>query len=863
MRRFMLERCLTALLIALSACDADVTPPPDYDGPLRYDGPVWPEAPTAPLSIPLEDGWRTEHTACRHAADALTIPATARDDMPRTAFSGNLTGYTHVELTLQADTRGELNVHWAGDAAPNLLETSGAPVKFAGGGGFQTVRAPLHDATRGPAYGAIQWVGLHCAEGPATVQVRELKFIRLPDVPPPALAIDAVTREVVARRTFSWTVRPPENAALVVPTGTIGVEGSHRMPGRAGFKVSATNASGEPITLAADAVDDGEAAGWRTRHFDLAEHAGRELTLSFNHEDDASGDGWAYWGRPFIRQRETKSQRPNVILISCDTWRARNLPMFGYARDTAPFLREFVNDATLFTQAYTPEPWTLTAHMTMFTGRYPWNHGVDANINLAPGIATLPEWLRDAGYLSAGFTGHRWWLMASRGFGRGLETYDTGSMFRDVFVTWPRATAWLDHYPDHPFFLFLHNYDMHSVLTPGAQPYHANDERFTRFADEETDPPELPAFEAEADLGPTTMLVQYNRGKLALSQAHAEYFQRLYDDCVMKVDAALEQFINRLKAQDRFDNSLIVITSDHGENLGENDLYLHENLYDPTLHIPLIVRFPNGEHAGKRIDQFVHLADIAPTVLDVLDLPIPDNLDGRSLRDVIERPAETRAAYVPVRISSETGVRTESHKLVQNFRTGARHFFDLVNDPGEHTKIPDEGQPQFDAARAAHARHHEAPRDAWTLTATTAGNAWNARITGANPDALPSLWAPRYLTRGEDNRSFRIVVDVKRDRERVIAAVGAQPDSATTITIETFRGPFTIAWNGTTHPPATRCTLELTPAGPTLRALEESNATPDARLTLTYRAAAPTGAAAVMPSQEELEQLEALGYIGD
>ena len=394
-----------------------------------------------------------------------------------------------------------------------------------------------------------------------------------------------------------------------------------------------------------------------------------------------------------------------VFLFSCDTARADHFSCYGYARQTTPHLEAWLEEAVLFEQAISEEPWTLPAHATMLTGLHPKRHAVGIANSLAESIHTLPQYLAEAGYQSAGFTSLSLWFEPWRGLGRGFSVYDVPENLRDVFSTYALAQAWLGQRQSPKIFLFAHNIDLHSrpvslgFLTPYAPPAPMG----LHFAKALGDPPCLSYHAGGKEHRAGDFLKGANRGTVKLDPHTEEYITALYDDCVLAVDAALYDFLEYLRTDGCYDDALIIVTADHGEELRDHGRYGHTTVYEECAHIPMIIKFPRGRFAGKRYSGLVQLADIVPTVCQVAGVPIPEGLDGQSLMPFLEGTAAPRP-FAHIQRASKTAVRTTSWKFIRDEKNGTAEAFDLEKDPKEKVNRFPDSSPALAPLVKEHAR---------------------------------------------------------------------------------------------------------------------------------------------------------------
>ncbi len=380
-------------------------------------------------------------------------------------------------------------------------------------------------------------------------------------------------------------------------------------------------------------------------------------------------------------ERATWPERPNVILVSIDTLRPSHLGAYGYDRPTSPELDRFAQRAVRFTRAYTPYPWTLTAHVTMLTSLTPTAHGVDQHRRLSPEAPVLAEELREAGYRTVAMVDQVPWLSPVFGFSRGFDLYRTFPETADrrhVYM-WPL----LDDLRDAPFFLFLHYYDVHSDFQ--ELPYEADaGDRELLAGDYEGD-----FSGCLPDAGCATALLEElsERGTPPDSEI-TRYIMGLYDAGIRTLDRELGDLFRYLDESGMSENTVVLITADHGEAFFEHGVGLHHGLWEESVTVPLLVRTPDTDEA-RVVDEIVGLRDIAPTVLDLCNLPAP-RMQGTSFRPLVDGKGTWKGAGVAFLDDGgeQFSLRTPAWKLTRD-EDGAWAFYDMRTDPGERTNLYD------------------------------------------------------------------------------------------------------------------------------------------------------------------------------
>ena len=306
-----------------------------------------------------------------------------------------------------------------------------------------------------------------------------------------------------------------------------------------------------------------------------------------------------------------------VVLISIDALRADRLGPYGAERPTTPFLDSLARRAVVFENAFCPIPSTLPSHLSMLTGYYPSEHGVlPPSDVLSSKLPTLAERLRAAGVRTFGHS-EGGYVQGGYGFARGFEEWTDTPYERDTDVerTLARGLDSLSRVgPEERFFLFLHSYTIHDPYDPPP----GYRERFRPVA------PPAGAFDAT---GPN--FAAFNRGTRTLAPGALDWYRALYDAGVRYLDDVLAGFFAELERRGLAHDTVVVLTSDHGEEFAEHGRLAHTQVYPECLRVPLLVVHPDRTtpHRPRTVTENV---DLAPTILELLAVPVPAELRGRS-----------------------------------------------------------------------------------------------------------------------------------------------------------------------------------------------------------------------------------------
>lgn len=401
-----------------------------------------------------------------------------------------------------------------------------------------------------------------------------------------------------------------------------------------------------------------------------------------------------------------------IIMISLDTLRASRLGCYGYVKPTSPYLDTIAAQGVLFERAYAADIPTEVAHTGIFTGKVGLTTGVVSHgselMSLPKTVPWLPTMLRAAGFTTCAVDNL---YQLKEWFARGFRYY-INSVGRNRWIDGRTvnelALPWLEQHKDESFFLFLHYWDAHTPYLPPKS-------YIGEFYDPGRDP-----FDPENK----SMEPAYNHAAYPFFKHHhydlvgpvtdSDYYNALYDAEIRYLDDRLRELDERLEALGIREETLLVLFGDHGESLTEHDIYWdHCGLYEPTVHVPVILRWPGRIPAGRCVPGFVQQVDLLPTILEAIRaeapagidrscLGDPDGLDGRSLWPAIR--GEQDGTHAEIYLSecawqAARGIRTERYKWIRTYDSGpfvrpACELYDLKEDPGETVNLA-EARPEI------------------------------------------------------------------------------------------------------------------------------------------------------------------------
>jgi arylsulfatase A-like enzyme len=392
------------------------------------------------------------------------------------------------------------------------------------------------------------------------------------------------------------------------------------------------------------------------------------------------------------------SQPPNVLLVVIDTVRRDHLSCYGHARNTSPVIDALAAESVRFDRAYATAPWTSPSVASMITGRYPSSHGVTRVGPLPDEVVTLAEILRGEGYATAGFVSN---FLVGRQF-----NFDQGyDAFRSTKARDPRElheaitsstiTGWgqdaLRRFAEskRPFFLFVHYFDPHYNYKRHAEYGYAGD--------------------GEGRLDGTQTIERLREMSGDMTPQEIAFIQDLYDEEIRHTDAAIGHLLDTLEELGLHDNTLIALTADHGEEFLDHGWIGHtRTLYEELIHVPLIIREPGGRKGPPVVDEFVSLAALSPTILDLIGVGVSSaKFQAGSIAPLLASedargPAAVFAEvdFVPVlahlayKTAHKKTIVTARYKIILDEKTDNVELYDISLDPNEQNDLAP-GQPEL------------------------------------------------------------------------------------------------------------------------------------------------------------------------
>ena len=392
-----------------------------------------------------------------------------------------------------------------------------------------------------------------------------------------------------------------------------------------------------------------------------------------------------------VADKAGQTGKPNVLLIGVETLRADHVSCLGYTRATTPTLDKLAKEGALFSKAIATSSWTMPTNMSIFTSLYPGVHKTtDYQKKLPQGRSTLADIMKTQGYTTAAFVSNPT-LGSQYGFSQGFDLYDDFSVDLDLGLNLfedndkggkkvhnamtskavnRSAISWLQKNYDNPFFMFVFYFDPHYDYIPPPP--------FDTIFD--------PNYDGRTD----------GRGIVNKPQPQPrdlEHIIALYDGEILYTDGYVSKLLEKFAEYGIIDNTLVVIYSDHGDEFYEHGSTAHgHSLHNELTHIPLIFNWPRAIAGNKKIDCLVSQIDIMPTILDYLDIQYSSDMQGKSLKGLIEGKEENPHDIVYGEVSIHpnklfAAARSRNYKFILDLQTGKKQLFNINDDPDEQINI--------------------------------------------------------------------------------------------------------------------------------------------------------------------------------
>ncbi len=443
------------------------------------------------------------------------------------------------------------------------------------------------------------------------------------------------------------------------------------------YKLSVTVTQGENTQIVADISDrsfpNPDGTIWHNEKVNLSgfESGPAEMAFAFEGLSGKKVQDEFILSSPRIYSSGRKDFK-RVIFLGIDTLRADHLSCYGYKRTTTPGIDEWADGGTRFGYCVSASPWTFPSFSSMMTGRYPSLCGATTTVKFLPNDeTTLAEILSMQGYTTGMIVNNIWTgptVNLNQGFDEAVRLPVVGAD-----ETFAKAEEWLKANSDEDTFLFLHFMDSHVPYHP-PQPFNNMfDQGYSgRFRLEFKDVEEV------------------RSGQEVLSESEIEHLKALYDGEIAYLDSEFSKFTQFLESEGMEDNTLVIITADHGEEFFEHGKFEHgQSMYDEVLSVPLILRGP-GIAGGKTDERVASTLDIFPTILEYLNIEVPDNINGSSLLKPL--PEEDRLLISEQVLYGEDlkGLTDSQYRYIYHTTTGAEELYDRTDDPLQLHSVADD-----------------------------------------------------------------------------------------------------------------------------------------------------------------------------
>ncbi|HSL18958.1 MAG TPA: sulfatase [Methylomirabilota bacterium] len=443
---------------------------------------------------------------------------------------------------------------------------------------------------------------------------------------------------------------------------------------------------------------------WLDRSIDLSRLAGRKGVLSFSTESSEPLEmkrSLPSFANITVAARTNRSPRQNVVMVVLDTLRADGLSCYGSEFDTSPHIDAWAGErGVLFENVVAPSPWTLPSHVSLFTGMDPVHHSMNVGEPIDASLTTLAEVLSSQDYATVAFTGGGYLsseFALMQGFDRVHYFYEpkirpreTGN---DLVSGTERCLRWLEANRDRSFFMLFHTYEIHAPYRP-REPYLS---RFLGTQQGEVDrllttSPVKPVKETGYQLVSTLVRREPSDPPRyeAVDPSSAPLVRAQYASTVAYADAHIGQILEAIRNLGLEDDTIVVLTSDHGEALGERGLAGHATLQECEIMVPLVIAAPGAAVRGTRVRSQVQTVNIAPTILDLLRLdPLPESearsllpfLHGTDAGDTGDAVSYAGSSNFGLSLRRANHLKYHYNNSIWPANHGAERLYDLEDDP--------------------------------------------------------------------------------------------------------------------------------------------------------------------------------------
>jgi arylsulfatase A-like enzyme len=370
---------------------------------------------------------------------------------------------------------------------------------------------------------------------------------------------------------------------------------------------------------------------------------------------------------------EKKKENPNVLFISIDTLRKDHLGIYGYDRPTSPQIDALAKSGIVFDNMISTSSWTLPAHASMLTGKYPAFHGLqDDGVKLAPSVPTIAEYYKKRGYHTMAVVSHVY-VSSEFGLERGFDIFDDSLI--EGGARNPIAEEVVDNFlyladkmPAKKYFGFIHFFDPHDDYT-APPPFNA---KFTN-----------PAYTGDIN-GTIQSMLKYYFKEQEMPETDRQQLIGHYDEEIAYVDSQIGRLLKELKRRGMLDNTVIILTSDHGEEFKDHGQLGHgRTLFGEQLHVPLIIVGYPSVTPGSRNGDLVSSIDFYPTLVNLIGGSNSQHFQGRPIIDnegINNRFVVAETIRYGFEIKS---IRQGRFKLIYELNSGKHFYYDLKSDPFE------------------------------------------------------------------------------------------------------------------------------------------------------------------------------------